>query len=244
MKKLSIQVKRKVISSQIIQGHVLDVLAGMKAESVHCVVTSPPYWGLRDYQIESQVWGGKVDCKHKWQEHYQPPKGGRNLPDNMPGTGGNRTQQLVANPRFGVKTQFCSLCNAWRGSLGLEPTPELYLSHMREVMAGVWRVLRKDGVVFLNIGDSYAGVGGYSKKPVDKDHPYWSDAIFFERPLKRGVGGTIKPQDLCLIPERLVIALQADGWYVRSVIVWAKGREGDIEECGPGSVMPESVQGV
>lgn len=95
----------------------------------------------------------------------------------------------------------CLLCRAWRGAYGLEPTVEMYVAHTVEILREIRRVLRKDGVVFLNLGDSYASGG---KSP--------------------------KPKDLCLIPERVALAAQADGWWVRSRITWAKPNP-----------MPESV---
>src|ERR1043166_5243898 len=56
------------------EGHVLDVLRAMAADSVHCIVTSPPYWGLRDYKLEAQVWGGQAGCVHEWHTHVQVPR--------------------------------------------------------------------------------------------------------------------------------------------------------------------------
>jgi len=94
-------------------------------------------------------------------------------------------------------------------SLGLEPTPDLFVAHLVEVFREVRRVLRGDGTVFLNIGDSYAGHHGNSKVP-DDDAPsnkpgYWENM----RPTS--IGNGLKPKDLVLIPERLAIALQEDG---------------------------------
>ena len=98
---------------EIRHGHVLDVLAAMPAESVQCVVTSPPYWGLRSYGTPPVTW-----------------------PDG------------------------------WVGELGLEPTPWMYLDHLVEVFRAVRRVLRKDGTVWLNLGDCYAtGAGRVGNAP-------------------------------------------------------------------------------
>ena len=124
------------------QGHVLDELAKLDAESVQCVVTSPPYWGLRDYKLPDVEW-----------------------PDG------------------------------WRGCLGLEPTPKLFVEHIVEVFRAVRRVLRGDGTVFLNLGDGYLN------------------------------------KNLLGMPWRVALALQADGWFLRSEIIWAKPNP-----------MPESVR--
>jgi DNA modification methylase len=96
----------------------------------------------------------------------------------------------------------CLRCDAWRGAFGLEPTVEMYVQHTVEVLREIRRVLRPDGVVWWNIGDSYA---------------------------KGGIG--IKAKNLCLIPDRVRIAAQEDGWYVRSNIIWNKPNP-----------MPESVR--
>jgi DNA modification methylase len=100
-------------------GDAREVLADLPAASVDCCVTSPPYWGLRDYSLPPLVWGGEPNCRHRW-------------------TGGS-----------------CLRCGAWLGSLGLEPTPELYVEHLVEVMRAVRRVLKATGTLWLNLGDCY-----------------------------------------------------------------------------------------
>jgi DNA modification methylase len=85
---------------------------------------------------------------------------------------------------------------AWRGELGLEPTPELYVQHLVEAFREVRRVLRKDGTLWLNLGDGYAGSARQSNG--------------------------LKPKDLCGMPWRVALALQADGWWLRSDIIWVK----------------------
>lgn len=159
-------------------------------KSVHCVVTSPPYWGLRDYQID--------------------------------------------------------------GQLGLEKTPEEFIENMVRVFREVWRVLRDDGTLWLNLGDTYAGSGGNRKGNEHGQH----DVMIGKRPIVKSkriprksnrrdkaevipsrwgggnapASGYLKPKDLCMIPARVAMALQADGWYLRSDIIWAKPNP-----------MPESV---
>ena len=132
--------------------------------SVQCVVTSPPYWGLRKYSgVPDLIWGGDADCEHEWIDQT----------DNAEGYTSRKRWQHQAtrdnNPE-GWSTDIrqhgsCSLCGAWRGSYGLEPTPELYVSHTIEVLREVRRVLRDDGVAFINIGDSYSASGGGAHKP-------------------------------------------------------------------------------
>jgi DNA modification methylase len=149
-------------------GNVLDVLPKLAAGRFQCCVTSPPYWGLRDYGHPDQ--------------------------------------------------------------LGLEATPEEYVVRMVEVFREVRRTLRPDGVLWLNVGDSYAGARGGAQgaggQMADRS---------VAKSRCRDVGITrvadgCKPKDLVGIPWMLAFALRADGWYLRSDIIWAKP-----------SPMPESV---
>ncbi len=156
---------------KIVQGDVRDNLAELPEKSVQCVVTSPPYWGLRDYGVDGQI--------------------------------------------------------------GLEKTPEEYVANMVEVFRGVWRVLRDDGVLWLNLGSSYAGSGKAGSNPeYQKRHTQFGQKERKERlgvptPAK-SIG--FKPKDLIPIPWMVAMALQQDGWYLRSAMPWLKG-----------SAMPESV---
>jgi DNA modification methylase len=129
------------------------------------------------------------------------------------------------------------------GQIGLEPTPEEYVSNLVEVFQEVWRVLRDDGVLFLNLGDSYAtGAGKVGdcpgggeqgerfKRHFGKPTPGSSPAMFdMTQPNRMPILG-LKAKDLIGIPWRVAFALQADGWYLRSDIIWSKPNP-----------MPESV---
>jgi DNA modification methylase len=128
--------------------------------SVHCVVTSPPYFGLRDYGVEGQI--------------------------------------------------------------GLEPTPDAFVASMVRVFREVWRVMRDDATLWLNLGDSYAGGGGgnYSKSPKQIRH---GEHITNVRNRDDWLSSAcLKPKDLIGIPWRVALALQADGWYLRGDVIWSK----------------------
>ncbi len=213
-------------------------------ESVQCVVTSPPYWGLRKYSGEQElIWGDK-ECEHNWTtepinvyenksgQHWQAAYGGA-TGKNRFGYGNTDLSRQKLNAQY--ERGFCSLCGAWKGAYGLEPTPEMYIQHTVEIMREIRRVLRKDGCVFWNVGDSY-----YTQPAGNKT------ASGFQQKSRAGLSGalaqfsnktpslpkhnTLKPKDLCLIPFRVAIALQEDGWWVRSDIIWSKPNP-----------MPESV---
>jgi DNA modification methylase len=164
-------------------GDAADVLRKLPADSVDVCVTSPPYWGLRNYGVPATVWGGDADCPHYWGE------------DN----------------------RFCRSCTAWLGCLGLEPTPEHYVANLVAVFREVRRVLKPTGTLWLNLGDSYTS-GGRKNRNIGTNK--------VREPL-RGMGRPpvptgLKPKDLVGIPWRVALALQADGWYLRCDIVWAK----------------------
>jgi DNA modification methylase len=127
-------------------GDVREVLAGLPDESVHCVVTSPPYWGLRDYGTGS--WAGG-------DEDHTTIKGRRS---DKSGLAGYTSENVKVRTNSVPFKAICGKCGAQRvdQQLGLEPTPELYVANMVAVFREVRRVLRRDGTCWLNIGDSYA----------------------------------------------------------------------------------------
>ena len=148
---------------------------------------------------QEAAWGGDLGCPHEWAA--TPPRRTRGENDtNSAVQQGNRGTAYNAE---GGK--LCVKCGCWFGSLGLEPTPQLYVEHMVAVFREIRRVLRSDGVAWCEIGDSYAAG---SNPP-----------------------GGLKPKDLVMVPFRLALALQADGWWVRSDCIWARQNP-----------MPESVQ--
>lgn len=186
-------------SARIFRGEALDVLATLPPGTAQTAVTSPPYWGLRDYGVPTRIWGAEPGCRrHRWI-------GNGDGIDVDSGHG-----------------QFCERCGAWRGCLGLEPDPELYVEHLVEVMRQVRRALRDDGTLWLVIGDSFAKgkrASGSRSRPDPSTET-----------VRRSPAGT-KPKDLIGIPWRVAFAMQADGWWLRSDIVWQKP-----------NVMPESVR--
>jgi DNA modification methylase len=131
-------------------GHVLEKLRELPDESVHCVVTSPPYYGLRAYGTDPQVWGGDSNCEHDWQGFVRAGRSGgtKSLKLKIKGT--------ESFQNFDDQSQAaCSKCGAWRGELGLEPHLDMYVQHMVEIFREVRRVLRSDGTLWFNIGSSY-----------------------------------------------------------------------------------------
>ena len=172
------------------------------------------------------------ECQHEWGDELKRRNRG-SVGEKSTLNGGD----MVSNIE-NTQGQFCQLCNAWRGSLGLEPTPGLFIDHIVQIFREVKRVLRKDGTVWLNLGDSYASGKGSCFNPGGGENSLEGHAKLKEhnayklnRPNVSDLKDWgLKPKDLIGIPWRVALALQADGWYLRSDIIWAKSNP-----------MPESV---
>ena len=211
-------------TNQTLIGDCRETLKQIPANFVQTCITSPPYWGLRDYG--TATWeGGDSNCDHKVGRET---RGG--LSDKQKTTKGSFGDEAIKN------NQPCPKCGAIRkdSQLGLEDTPEEYVESMVAVFREVKRVLRDDGTVWLNLGDSYAMTslrGG--DKPHSGNvgaHKHYDNNHSISRATKKIPLG-IKPKDLVGIPWRVAFALQADGWYLRQDIIWHKPNP-----------MPESVQ--
>lgn len=211
-------------------GDVLDELRKLPDEHIQCVVTSPPYWGLRDYGVKPSIWGGDSDCQHEWGEQIAQRKRGAvhganaKTGNTLSGISGTEIKQR----------QFCQKCGAWCGCYGMEPTPEMYVEHTVQIFREIRRVLRDDGTLWLNLGDSYAGsnqgAGTKELTPKQASNRGTRFMATAEHKSKLAKVGGLKPKDLVGIPWRVAFALQEDGWWLRSDIVWEKG-----------NCMPESV---
>jgi len=199
------------------QGHVLDVLAELPAESVQLAVTSPPYYSLRNYGTAPQVWGGSKDCIHTWGDG----------PTVREITGGKTPKQTTnvgsyTGPR---SAQTCQRCGAWKGELGSEAAPDAFVSHLVEVFAAVRRVLRRDGCLIVNLNDSYVGSGKGPSNSLQRPASCLND-----KQLRAGAAPTtwtpipegLRPKSRLAVPERFVLAMLADGWIYRDDRAWCK----------------------
>jgi DNA modification methylase len=207
------------LTYEIKVGNCLHVLKGMPENSIHCAITSPPYWGLRDYGVPPEAWGGDPTCPHVWGE-MQRGKRTDILPEDQTTL---KSRTSVNEKQNGANTnggRFCLNCDAWLGCYGLEPTPELYAEHTVLIFREVRRVLRKDGTLWLNIGDSYAAGGRGAGR---NERQQMGEATAAARALgaKKAPPG-YKNKDLIGIPWLVAGALRADGWYLRAGNVWWK----------------------
>jgi DNA modification methylase len=204
---------------QIHCGDALSVLQTLPDESVHCVVTSPPYFGLRDYGT-GRWEGGSDECDHAPEQ-----RGGR----FATAVSGKQASNAGSGT---ISARDCS-CGAVRidSQIGLESSPQAYVSALVEIFREARRVLRDDGVCWCNLGDSYAGWGRNAGRPDDYFSKQNTNRGNADSMQERGlVPDGLKPKDLMGIPWRVALALQADGWWLRSDVIWHKK-----------SCMPESV---
>lgn len=174
------------MSYEIIAGNCLDVLysESIQPNSVQCCVTSPPYFGLRDYGVKATIWGGDRTCKHSWVERTYILADRGSVGDKSTIQG--QSSQQAFSPGRKV-SHFCKKCDAWKGCLGGEPTPDLFVKNLGLVLAGIHRVLRPDGTAWVNLGDSYWGSGPAYRSPKGK---------------------TLKNKDLIGVPWRFAFAAQ------------------------------------
>lgn len=180
----------------ILIGDVMEQLATLPDESVHCVVTSPPYWGLRDY----------AQCQCIDEDRVPDPDC-----ETCKGTGKE---------------------DHYDYQIGLEETPQEFISKMVKVFAEVRRVLRSDGVCWVNLGDSYAG-GGRGSGSAKQQSNRGTEIL----PKSKVLDG-LKSKDLMGMPWRVALALQADGWWMRKDVIE------EVEfycPCGCGYIMEERI---
>jgi len=186
----------------------------MPDESIDMIITSPPYWSLRDYGKSTKIiWNGDKNCKHRWNEHIKKPSGGKG--SQVANVGANKND--FANMRdHNVKSAFCFKCGAWYGSLGLEPTFDLYIKHLCDIFDEAKRVLKKTGTVWVNIGDTYSqsGKGAWKNKHNQKE-VYVPDK-------KPKIKETLPAKCLVSIPARFQLEMINRGWILRNIIIWQK----------------------
>lgn len=213
------------IINKIIQGDCLEVLKKIPSESVNCVVTSPPFWSLRDYTVPPSIWGGDETCpQHIWSDKTTTLK--YKSGETNPGLESWYKDKGASDDKG---NQFCLKCGAWRGCLGQEPTFQLFLDNLILIFKEIYRVLRKDGTLWVEIGDTYASSGGASRHFGYQDPKYKNGQAgdFVESSL---YPQSVKPKSLCNIPHRFAIKMTDElGFILRNSIIWYK------ENCMPSS---------
>ncbi len=224
--------------------HRIDVrtgLAKLPDKSVDCVMTSPPYWAKRDYQLSPSIWGGNPKCKHDWVIATRRSKQTQD-PTPLASKQRSNGRSRQSAEQQGVRTgEYCAKCNAWKGCFGLEPSVNLYIAHLVEIFTDIKRVLKSTGTVWVNLGDTYAGSwGNYStgrqstnsRESQSKVHQLSRPGAMDESIRSpSSLHQSVRKKSLCLIPMRFALAMADQGWLVRNIIVWHKPNH-----------MPESIK--
>jgi len=194
---------------------------------VQCCITSPPYYGLRDYGT-AQWGGGDANCTHVIAE-IRTGLGLAESPASVKG-GGHKAKDIDKL----LARNICPKCGAVRldRQIGLEETPEDYAARLVEVFGEVRRVLRDDGTLWLIVGDSYYNYRPGAGQKLNKQTISGAKQDLPDICPRRGNKlNSLKEKDLIGIPWKLAFALRGDGWYLRQDIIWAKPNP-----------MPESVK--
>jgi len=208
------------IRNQIVVADVRDFCREIPPETVHAIITSPPYFRQRVYEgVEPSVWGGAGICDHEWEQI-------RVRDSNLGGGRGARSKKQAQNPgsyqtdpnRRYLSSELCRHCGAWRGTLGNEPTAEQYVANLLEVARGWWRVLRDDGNLLIVLDGKYNGSGG-----AGGDYNLGGSRAGQPRYPRTAVP-RYKHKDWIPIPWLVGIAFQRAGWYLRLDIIWQKNR--------------------
>jgi len=208
--------------NKIYKGDALEVLRTFPEKSIDCVVTSPPYWALRDYgDTVRSIFGGNPDCNHTWGDSL----GGIKHPvDTL--CGACREVDIDCG-------QTCTKCGAWRGQLGAEPDFNDYVKHLCDIFSEAWRVLKDEGSLWVNIGDTYYTKSG-SYFVYDNIGKKNADEVTKTTGLNKVNNlrgrGILPEKSLCNIPARFSIEMQNRGWILRNEVIWHK------PNCMPSSV--------
>lgn len=213
--------------NKVYLGDAIESVKTFPDECFDCVVTSPPYYGLRDYGTGEWV-GGDPNCDHEAARKKQRF-------DYPLQTGGIVYLGTNAGSSFSKYEKVCPVCGAVRvdSQIGLEDSPEAYIERLVSLFRQIRRCLKKDGTLWVNLGDSYNCYKGNASSP-NFDTKYVGGDKGGAHPARESGYGlqskNMKAKDLMGIPWMFAFAMRADGWYLRQDIIWAKPNP-----------MPESV---
>ncbi len=241
--------------NKIIQGDALQKLRELPEKSINMVMTSPPYWALRDYgSTVETIWDGNENCYHDFETNKEISR----FSNNKWKVGNNIVGEENLHEYKTRGDSFCNNCGAWKGQLGLEPTFDLYIKHLCDIFDEIKRVLRNDGTCWVNIGDTYYGNSSYSNSGragfsgKDGNDDEWKRQFgdgkclycgklcktqFCDRTCLNKMGNDFRSQNrqmpsksLVMIPFRFAIEMVNRGWILRNTIIWHK------RNCMPSSV--------
>ena len=223
---------REELRNKIFQGNAIDVLKTFPSKSVEMCITSPPYWGLRDYQSEGIIWDSNNECEHDFSTKA-PPRRNRST-DDFKFAGEVQKGNIGSSPNL-PETSFCSKCSAWKGSLGLEPTHELYIKHLCDIFEETKRVLKDDATLWVNLGDTYSSSGGVVTEEHIKNAKVGATKsgaqLITSKWREKSRVQSVPDKSLVGVPFHFALEMINRGWILRNTLIWHKN-----------NVMPSSVK--
>lgn len=201
--------------NKIYLGDNLETLKSLDDNSVNCCITSPPYYGLRDYGTAKWI-GGDPNCPHRNLNPF-----GNNT---TVGTHKKMKELGLDAGNSHIFKQVCKKCGAIREDkqVGLEETPEEYIERLVAIFHEVKRILKDDGTLWVNIGDTYNASSYDKRAEYAMSEKQKSNTGSYNNGVERPQAKNCKPKDMIGIPWMLAFALRNDGWYLRQDIIWAK----------------------
>ena len=222
---------REELRNKIFQGNAIDVLKTFPSKSVEMCITSPPYWGLRDYQSEGIIWDSNNECEHDFSTKA-PPRRNRST-DDFKFAGEVQKGNIGSSPNL-PETSFCSKCSAWKGSLGLEPTHELYIKHLCDIFEETKRVLKDDATLWVNLGDTYSSSGGVVTEEHIKNAKVGATKsgaqLITSKWREKSRVQSVPDKSLVGVPFHFALEMINRGWILRNTLIWHKNN------CMPSSV--------
>ncbi len=196
------------------QGNSLDALKRLPEESIDCIVTSSPYYGLRDYSsvetISAKTEQAVIDLTDTKIREYEKKYPGHKFYHNEPMADKEKKGYFCT-----IRIDIDAVCGAWKGQLGLEPTYKMFIEHLLLITNELKRVLKPTGTLFWNMGDTYSGAGAGQK---ETGKAVYEQKDFRQSPIK----SDLPNKSLMMIPERLAMGMIDQGWILRNKLIWYK----------------------
>ncbi|MHA1892089.1 MAG: DNA-methyltransferase [Promethearchaeota archaeon] len=216
----------KIINkNKILVGDAISILKEIDDDSIDCVITSPPYWGLRNYGTNPIIWEDDLNekaCHHEFVSIFERRATAGDFPSNKSILNERYLINYDKTKRPDMRVESCIKCGAMKCELGQEPHPDIYIKHLMLIFNEIWRVLKGTGTVFVNIGDTYAGSGGAGGR--------WKEGKYKKANKWKQHKINITRKSLIGVPFRFALAMINAGWILRNDIIWEK------PDCIPESV--------
>lgn len=193
--------------------NAIDGFKKLPDKSVDCIMTSPPYWQLRNYPAPAVIWDETQDCNHTFDIKIHKKTIDMTYQERLQKEKGSNSKLAQKVNELVWESGYCTKCGAWKGELGLEPTFNLFIKHLCDIFDEAKRVLKDSGALWVNLGDTYSGAKEGNTNEINPK----ANASNFKKPKSH-----LKDKCLCNIPPRFAIEMTERGWIQRNTIIWYK----------------------